>query len=264
MLKRFAKSKRVAVLGGKANGYKHKSWTAEDLSGVDRFVVESVNPLTQTFSGRKDAAKELLDHNMIESPQQYLLLCETGRLEPMLESSEAQLMSIRKEKEMLQDGIGLPPVDVAQSLASGLPVFKDDGQPHIRPLIYDKHWESILEDLGVIAMPMVRDNTKVVTAAMGVIEERKRLMKLMDPVMLAVLRCPPEIVQAIMMSKQPMMPPPDGASPPAPGESSSSAPPKQPEVPGLPPGAPRIAAPKPAKPPRDPLTGIQPESPVTQ
>ncbi len=262
LLQRFAKSERVAVLGGKANGYKHVSWTNEKLLDVDRFVVESVNPLTQTYAGKCDAAKELLDHGMIESPQQYLLLRETGRIEPMLESAEARLMSIRKEKEMLQDGVGLPPVDLAASLSSGAPVFKDDGAEHIRPLFYDKHWEYIVEDLGVTAMPMVRSNAKVVEAVTGVVEERVRLMKKMDPVMLAVLQCPEPIAMAIMMAQNPMMgmPPPGSATqPPKPGAPSE---PKQPEVAGLPPGAPRIAAPKPARPPVNPLTGEKPESPV--
>ncbi len=261
ILKRFAKTERVAVLGGKANGYKYKSWTAEDLSGVDRFTVESINPLTQTYAGKMDAAKELLDHGMIESPAQYLLLRETGRLEPMLESTEANLMSIRKEKEMLTEGIGLPPIDVRQSFQKGGPVFSDDGGQHIRPLIYDKHYLYIPEDLGVLAMPQARDNAKLVSAVTGVVEERVRLMKLVSPVMLALLKYPPEIVQAIMQERMPMLPPggPDGTQPPKPGESSSTPPPKQPETPGLPAGAPRITA---AKPPKDPITGVQQPSPI--
>ncbi len=262
ILKRFAKSERVAVLGGVANGYKHKAWTAKDLTNVDRFVVESINPLTQTYAGKMDAAKELLEHGMIENPQQYLLLRETGRLEPLLESTEANLMRIRKEKEMLQTGIGLPPVDVAKSFQTGIPAFIFDGRPAIRPLIWDKHWESIQEDLGVLAMPQVRDNTKITTAVMGVVEERLRLMKLMDPVMLAVLKCPPEIANAIFMAANPLAAmPTDGTQPPKPGATTATEPPKQPETPGLPNGAPRIPA---AKPPKDPITGVQAPSPVAQ
>jgi hypothetical protein len=269
MLKKFAKSPRVAVLGGISEGYEFKEWSAEDLSGVDRFVVEAVNPLTQTYSGKMDAAKELLDHQLITDPKQYLLLRETGRLEPLLESETATRMGVRKEKEMLLKGIGLAPVDPAASFEAAAanpgmppaPVFVDDGQPHIRPLIYDKHWLHITEDLGAIAMPQARDDGKIAEAVMGVVEERKRLLKLMDPVMLAILGCPPEIAQAIMMSQ---MPPPmpgqeSGTPPPKPGETDTT---KAPEVGGLPNGAPRISAPKPAKPPPDPITGVQAPSPV--
>lgn len=266
MLKRFAKTPRVAVLGGISEGYEFKEWSAEDLSGVDRFVVEAVNPLTQTYSGKMDAAKELLDHGLITDPKQFLLLRETGRLEPLLESETATRMGVRKEKELLLQGIGLAPVDPAASYAAaatgGGPVFVDDGKPHIRPLIYDKHWLHIQEDLGAIALPQARDDGKIAEAVMGVVEERKRLLKLMDPVMLAILGCPPEIAQAIMMARMP--PPMPGmesqSAPPAPGTSDAT---KAPEVGGLPDGAPRIAAPKPAKPPKDPITGIQPESPVS-
>ncbi len=265
LLQRFAKSERVAVLGGISKGYEHRSWSATDLKGVDRFVVEAVNPLSQTYAGRCDAAKELLDHNLIDDPKQFLLMRETGRLEPMLESSQAMLMGIRKEKEMLLKGIGLAPVDVAKSFAGQAPVFVDDGKPHIRPLIYDKHWSHILEDLGAISVPQARDDAKISGAVMGVVEERLRLMKLVDPIMLAVLGYPEPIAQAIMMAQNPMMGmmPTDGTKPPVPGASSGTQPPKSPEVEGLPEGAPSIARPKPARPPKDPLTGIQPESPVS-
>lgn len=268
LLQRFAKSERVAVLGGVTKGYEHRTWTAEDLTGVDRFVVEAVNPLTQTYAGKCDAAKELLDHGLIDDPKQFLLLRETGRLEPLLESATAMLLGIRKEKEMLTKGIGLAPLDVEASFTASVdgkpsPVFVDDGKPHVRPLIYDQHWHHILEDLGVVASAQARADGKIVEAVMGVVEERVRLMKLVDPVMLAVLKYPPEIAQAIMTAQQPMMPPVPGETtgtpPPKPGASDST---KQPEQTGLPNGAPRITAAKPAKPPKNPITGEQSPSPV--
>ncbi len=266
MLKRFAKTERVAVLGGEANGWEYESWSAKDISGVDRFVVESVSPLTQTYAGKLDAAKELLDHNLVNA-KQFLLLRETGRMEPLTESETANSMRIRKEQSMLRKGIGLAPVDALKSLQKGQPVFVDDKKPHIRPLITDKHWEDIPEDLAVAAMPSSRENGALISAVQGVVEERLRLLKLMDPVLLAVLKAPPEVVQAVMqasMMNMGVMPPAAGAmdatKPPKPGESSSTAPSKLPETPGLPGGAPRIAA---ARPPKNPLTGEQAPSPIT-
>ena len=256
LLKRFAKAPRIAALGGKSNTWKHKEWSSPDLDGADRFVVEAVNPLSQTMAGRMDAAQQLLDHGLITA-EDFLLVRETGRLEPALEAAQAAMMRIQKEREMLQDGIGLAPVDETKSLALGLPQFVDDGKPHIRPYIYDQHWLDIPEAIAVGAMPEARDNPEIQNAVNGVVEERLRLMKLMDPVMLAVLKCPPEVAQAIMMSRMPMMPPG------APGESAPTPPakekPKQPETPGLPAGAPPIAA---AKPPQNPLTGEKPPSPI--
>jgi len=260
LYQRFAKSDRVAVIGGTANDYKYEEWNSEKLAGFSRFVVESVNPLTQTFAGRDEAAKEMLERNMFESPQQYLLFRDTGRLEPMLESAQSELTSVRKEKELLQKGVGLPPVDPMQSFKTGKPVFVDDGQQHIRPLLYDKHWLYIPEDLGVLAMPSSRDNGAIVTAVTDVVQERIRLMKLIDPVILAVRGCPEAVMAQLMATKMPMGMPPAGGPPP-PGPSGSEKP-LQDEVAGLPAGAPRIAAPKPAKPPPNPLTGEKPPSPV--
>ena len=262
LLKQFAKSDRVAVLGGIEKGYEHKTWSSKDLSGIDRFVVESVSPLTQTHSGKMDSAKELLDHGMISDPKQYLLLKETGRLEPLLESDTAMLMGIRQEKQMILKGIGLAPVDPAKSFASGLPVFVDDGKEHIIPLIYDRHWECILEDLGAIAVSQTRKDPKIVSAAMGVVEERVRLMKKVDPVMLSVLGYPGAmpLAQALMMSSGMSPPGASGATPGVPAGTPDEA--RSPEVAGLPAGAPRIASPKPAKPPPNPLTGEQSPSPT--
>ncbi len=268
MLKRFAKSKRIAVLGGIGKGFEHKEWSADDLSGVDRFVVESVSPLTQTYAFKTDAAKELLSHDLI-TKEEYFSVCETGRLEPVFEGPVSMEMGIRKEKQLLTKGIGLAPLDEnASTLASlkageSVPIFKDDGQPHIRPLLYDKHWLHIIEDLGAIASPNARDEGDISKAVMGVVEERVRLMRKVSPIMMAVLGYPPEIREAIMMEQNPMMgmgmPPPSMSKPGKPGATSESS---APEVQGLPAGAPRIAAPKPAKPPQNPLTGEQAPSPV--
>lgn len=256
LLKRFATSPRVAVLGGKSNTWKHKEWSSADLDGVDRFVVEAVNPLTQTMAGKMEAAQVMLDKGLLTA-EQFLLFRETGRLEPALEAEQATMMRILKEREMLQEGIGLAPLDELKSLEAGVPYFEDDGKPHIRPYIYDQHWLDIPEAIAVGAMPEARDNPQVQEAVNGVVEERLRLMKLMDPVMLAVLKCPPEIAQAIVMGRMPPMPLPDPNAP----KDVATKPPKQPETPGLPEGAPRIAA---AKPPKNPLTGEQPPSPVVQ
>ncbi len=266
LLQRFANTERVAVLGGKSNEWKYKQWSAKDISGVDRFVVEPVSPLTQTYAGKMDAAKDLLDHGIVKDGQQYLTLRETGRLEPLTDDVEANNMRIRKEKEMLQEGIGLPPVEPRESMLKGVPVFMEpppgpDGKPGqcIRPLATDTHWSDINAYLGVAAMPMARDNPKLIAAVMGVVEEKLRLLKAMDPVMMAVRGCPPEIAQAVMQLRMPMMPPgmpPDVSGPPKPGATDST---KQPEQAGLPSGAPRIAA---AKPPKNPLTGEQAPAPI--
>ena len=264
LLQRFANSERVAVIGGISGDYEHKTWSSKDLRGMDRFIVESVSPISQSYAGRVDSARELLEHGEITA-QQYLLMKETGRLEPVFEGKLATEMGIRKERQMLAKGIGLSPVDAAESFRKGLPVFVDDGKQHVRPLIYDKHWLHILEDLSALAAPEARDDVTVTVAVLGVVEERVRLMRLVDPVMLAVLGYPPEIQQAITMSEMSEMPgrmgPSAAPAPGGPDESGDTSAPRA-GIQGLPSGAPSISAPKPAKPPRDPITGAQAPSPV--
>lgn len=276
ILQTFANSERVAVIGGSANEWQHKAWQAKDISGIDRFVVESISPLSQSYAGKLEAADNMLGRGMFDAnPKGYLLVRETGRMEPLTEAPESNQMRVRKEKELLRKGIGLPPVDPRASFEASakagkpVPVFMDppagpDGKAPqcIRPFIYDKHWEDIPEYLAVADMPMARDRPDLVAAVTGLVEEKVRLMKLIDPVMLAVLKCPPEVAQAIAMAQMPppmpMGGPSDGTQPPAPGGKSAT----QPPAPGLPAGAPPIAPPRPAKPPRNPLTGQQDPSPV--
>lgn len=208
LLKRYANSRRVALISGKATGYMRKEFTADDLRDIDRVTVEAVNPALRTLAGKKAIADELLQRGLIQTPQQYLLLITTGRIEPLYEGEQANLMRIRRNKELLQDGIGLPPVAVDANgrpmvdPASGLATFADDGKPHVRPLKTDTHWIDIPEYLAVLAMPDARERPDVVTAVLGVVDYQLALWRNMDPALIAVLKGTPAPVA------QPPAPPP--------------------------------------------------------
>ena len=260
MLKRFANSPRVAVIAGKANTWAFRSWSAKDIEGFDRFMVESISPMMSTQAGREEAAKELLDHGLIQNAQQYLTLRATGRMEPMYEADETNMMRLRKEKELLQQGVGLPPVDMARSLATGAPIFVagEAGDKFLRPLISDTHWLDIPEYLAVLAMPDARDNQKVSKAVLEVVQEKLRLWKACDPLLQRLRGCPENLIQGLVQ-----MPQDDQAksdSTPPTGTPSNE---KQtlPSSPGLPSGSPKIPA---ARPPENPITGEQSPSPIIQ
>ena len=252
MLQRYAKTERVALVAGKANTWTLKHFTSDSLSGVDRFVVEPVNPVLKTLAGKVGFAQPLLEQGQI-SPQEYLQLISTGRMEPILRFAQDNQARIQREKEMLMQGIGLPPPMVGPMGPmldpSGLPLFADDGQPHIRPLITDTHWSDIPEYLGVLAMPEVRDNPQVVKAVTEVVDYKLRLWRTMDPAYIVLLKGlppPPPMMPGMMGGPPQAMPggPPPGGAPPSP----EGAPP------GLegPPGGPDVKLPQP---PPNPITG---------
>jgi hypothetical protein len=194
LLKRFANSKRVALITGKATGYMRKEFSADDLSDIERVSVEAVNPALRTMAGRKAVADELLQRGLIQQPQQYILLLTTGKLEPMFEGEEANLLRIRRNRELLQQGIGLPPVAVDDSgrpmvdLETGMAQFADDGEPHVRPLQTDTHWLDIPEYASVLAMPDARERPAVIQAVTDVIKYQMALWRQMDPLLVQVLK----------------------------------------------------------------------------
>lgn len=209
LLKRYANTKRVALISGKATGYMRREFTADDLQGIDRVTVEAINPALRTMAGRKAIADELLQRGMLQTPQQYILLLTTGKLEPLYEGEEANLLRIRRNKELLQDGMGLPPVAVGPDgmpmvdPVTGLAQFADDGKQHVRPLKTDTHWLDIPEYLAVLAMPDARERPEVVQAVTDVVEYQLALWRSMDPALIAVLKGQPAPMPAA-----PAMPPP--------------------------------------------------------
>lgn len=209
LLKRYANTKRVALISGKATGYMRREFTSDDLQGIDRVTVEAINPALRTMAGRKAIADELLQRGMLQTPQQYILLLTTGKLEPLYEGEEANLLRIRRNKELLQDGMGLPPVAIGPDgvpmvdPVTGLAQFADDGKQHVRPLKTDTHWLDIPEYLAVLAMPDARERPEVVQAVTGVVEYQLALWRSMDPALIAVLKGSPAPMPAA-----PVMPPP--------------------------------------------------------
>lgn len=261
LLQRFATTERTMALVGKANKWAIESFSKADISGIDLVTFEPVNPVMATYAGRESVASQLAERGWV-TKDEYFTLMTTGKMESTFDAHKAWLGRIAAEKEMLAQGIGLPPVDMMQSQMAGYPVFVEDGKPHIRPIKDDKHWLDIPEYLSVIANPESRNNAAVVTAVLDVVEEKLRLWRLMDPDILLLLggpQAPSVTAQQMMMGLPPgSMPgsmPPGASDGPPPGPTDPQA--------GLPPQAvnPDVKLPKP---PANPLTGEQGDAPQVQ
>lgn len=105
ILQKFAKNERMMALGGKHNRGAMKSWSGQSINLIDRVVCDLGNPMSRVYAGRMDMADKLLDKGLITDPTKYLQLIQTGNIEPMLEAPTARLELIRKENEMLLDGL---------------------------------------------------------------------------------------------------------------------------------------------------------------
>lgn len=262
LLKKFANTERVALIAGKSSRWALKYFTADDISKVQRFVVEPVNPVLRTLAGKVAFAQPLFDTGQINS-QEYLQLVQTGRMEPIYEFESANQARVQQEKEMLMEGTGLPPIQMAPNPMTGMvePVLGPDGFPvfvdppvepgkppprFIRPLINDTHWIDIREAQAVLAMPDARNNPKVTQAVLSVVDLRMKMWRAMDPAIIMLLKgpMPPPLMSPEMAQSM--------APPPAEGSSSGTDSPL--------PGARSASGPRLPEPPPNPLTGQRDQS----
>ena len=100
----FATTERVVSIVGIHNRTHLKHFTGDDLTRIERVVVESGNALSKTLAGRVDMADKLLDKGMLHNREEYFTLLNSGQLEPLFESEMAQLSVVREENEQILNG----------------------------------------------------------------------------------------------------------------------------------------------------------------
>jgi len=213
LLQTFAAVPRVAEIAGKSNRPLMKEFSGKDLDAIHRVSVDMGNPMTRTTAGKVNLAEALLGQGMIENPDQYIQVITTGRLEPVIEGKQANLLLIKGENEQLAEG-----------------------KPQ-RALITDYHAKHILEHSTVLANPEIRmdPNNPIVELTLAHIQEH-----------INFANSPGYQGMAAMLGHQVMVPPAaPGAPPPADGgtsqmlngtnpamqEAGEAAPPNAPAIP---------------------------------
>jgi hypothetical protein len=163
LLTDFATVPRVAHLSGKQNKTLIKQFKGSDLEKISRVTVDSANALTKSTAGRVEIANQLLQAGLVKRPEQYIMVLQTGQLEPMLESETSQLLRIKEENELLAEG----------------------HTPNA--LISDPHEAEIREHLSVLDSPSVRENPEVVQAVLAHVQAHIDLAKSMPPELMQIL-----------------------------------------------------------------------------
>lgn len=222
LLKDFAAVPRIAMIAGKANkSFVEKEFSGDDLSEVNRVIVSVGNPLSQTRAGRIQMATELIQYGVIQNPEDYLTVLDTGRLDVMTDETERELILIRGENDNMSEG------KPAQALAI------DQHIMHI------KHHKTVLSD------PDLRMDEMLSGLVLAHIQEHIDLLRTTDPGLLSII------------GEQPLGP--VGGTPPLPPEGDVNtsqapemgpvgAPPGPGDLPGMPgmPQVPPEALPNPA------------------
>lgn len=154
ILKDFAATPRVAAIAGKSNRPLMKEFTGDDLKAINRVMVDMGNPMTRTTAGKAQLAETLMQNELIDNADQYIQVVTTGRLEPIIEGKQSQLLLIKGENEMLSEN-----------------------KP-VRALVTDDHQKHILEHTTVLANPEIRQdpNNPIVAATLAHIQEHINMM----------------------------------------------------------------------------------------
>jgi hypothetical protein len=193
-----------------------REFTGDDLNAINRVTVDMGNPMSRTTAGKTNLAETMLQNNLIDNADQYIQVVTTGRLEPVIEGKQAQLLLIKGENENLADG------------------------KQARALITDDHQKHILEHTTVLSNPEIRmdPNNPIVASTLAHIQEHMDMMNNPEVQRLAailhnevvpgaapqpalnqggtgeMLNATPPVVQQAQQVKQPNMPnPPAGADP---------------------------------------------------
>lgn len=125
LMRDFAMAPRIiSIVGKNAGGM--ESFTGEDLSNVDRVVAELGNPMARTAAGRVELAAQLIQSGFIKSPDEYLMVVETGNLDALTEGSVKPLQFIREENEAMLKG------------------------EQVQAIVTDNHRQHILEHVSIL------------------------------------------------------------------------------------------------------------------
>lgn len=106
MRKRATTERTVAIVGkDSAFCVSQEQFTGDDFGEIKRVLVDIGNPLSQSVFGRAEQAKELVQMGLVNNLEQYFMLLDTGRAEPITQGLTNELMLIRSENEDISNGV---------------------------------------------------------------------------------------------------------------------------------------------------------------
>jgi len=168
LLKDFASVPRVAAIVGKSNRTKMKEFTGDDISTVNRVIVDVGNPLAHTTAGRVQMAETLMKMKPDQfSIDQYIQVIRTGSIDTMTEDLNDEILLIRDENEKLVSGDSV-----------------------VIAIITDEHVQHIKGHKGVLGDTDLRHDKELVSRVLTHIQEHINQLKNGDPDLLQLLSEP--------------------------------------------------------------------------
>jgi hypothetical protein len=165
MLKDFAAVPRVAIIAGEKNkNYVEKEFSGDDLSMINRVIIDIGNPIANTKAGKLQMASELIQYGIVKTPEQYFTVLNTGQLNAMTDDTQDELTLVKKENEVLTTG-----AIQAQAIA------------------IDQHLIHIKGHRAVLADPTLRQEPGARDRVLAHILEHVELLRTTDPALLSII-----------------------------------------------------------------------------
>jgi hypothetical protein len=140
-----------------------REFKSDDIKSINRVVVDVGNALMQTTAGRAQVAENLLQMGLIDSPEKYLMVMNTGNLDYLTEGKMDEMMTIKGENEAMIRG-----EDV-------IAIFSDNHALHIK------------EHRDVLADYILRRDPELVQSVLDHMQEHISLLQTTDPNLLAII-----------------------------------------------------------------------------
>jgi hypothetical protein len=167
ILQDFSTTPKVVALVGKNQRTFLKEFTGNDVSAINRVVVDLGNPLSRTIAGRVQMAEQMMQMGVVSNPEQYFQVLNTGRLESMYEGKMTELLLIKQENEKMMDG------------------------EQVMAIAVDTHALHIDEHKAVLADPDLRKDPMLVQNTLAHIQQHIDLLRTTDPDLLMLLKQQP-------------------------------------------------------------------------
>jgi hypothetical protein len=161
MLQRKAALPRATVVAGKDNRTYVKDFTGKQLQALNRVIVDTSNPMSQTLPGRMQMAQDMTQ--MGATPEQYYQVLATGRIDPLMDEKRRTSLTITAENEALREG-----------------------RP-VAMMITDQHVQHIQEHATVLGGNDERMNPELVDRVNAHLQEHINALRTTDPGLLQVL-----------------------------------------------------------------------------
>lgn len=163
LLKDFASTPRVAAITGVNNATENKEFKSEDISSINRVVVDRGNPLMNSSAGRTQVAENLLQMGLITNIDDYLMVLNTGNLNVATDAKFDNSVLIISENEGMMRG------EVQQAIWS------------------EKHSQHIQKHMEVLNDSELKKDPQLVQLVLEHVQEHVNLLRTTDPILLSYI-----------------------------------------------------------------------------